>query len=56
LIQTCFSIGEMKYYHHESAPPTYPKAGMTADANALSSVSAGKEAVGGSHREETLNK
>lgn len=56
LIQSYFSVGEMKYYVGESAPPTCVKGGMVAYANALSPLSASKGGVGGSHREETPNK
>lgn len=44
--QACFSIGEMKYYLHESAPPTCLKGGMAVDASALSPLSAGKAGSG----------
>lgn len=41
-LKGCFSIGDMKYSLHESAPPTCPKGGMAVDTNALSPLSAGE--------------
>lgn len=46
MIQSCFTVGEMKYCLGESAPPTCLKGRMVAYANALSSHSAGEEGSG----------